>query len=361
LRVTGDPKGARLAFERSAGAAEAAGDAALAARARIDLAWGEAAFQTTTSMTSFRELVLELLPTLEDAQDDRGLMRAWWFIGTTHLYDTQFTLLEHAARRAAAYADAAGWLPLSAVNSIGTALLHGPRPVPEALAEIGALQEEFRESRYLWASLAKSAAVLHATALDDERADELLDASYEILVGTGDRLAVTTGWTPNRLMVLRQRGDRAAARDLLADWRRDLLELENDAYLATALVESAHAAVEEPSSDADRLLSEAAARASPDDRVVQALIRSTTARRRALDGESDEARRHADEAADLLSGSDALFDRARIEIDRARVLELTGDATGSRAALRQARRFLEEKGHLRALEAIAADGTLAVI
>jgi hypothetical protein len=150
-------------------------------------------------------------------------------------------------------------------------------------------------------------------------------------------------------------------RALLADWRRDLTELGNDAYLATALVESAHAAVEERSTDADLLLDEASALASPDDRLVQALIQSATARRRALGGESDEARRRAEEAADLLSASDALFDRARIEIDRARVLELTCDAKGSRTALRQAGRYLEEKGHRRALDAVAADGTLAVI
>ncbi len=360
LRSVGDPAAAAAAFAEALRLANDAAAPAFVARARIEIAWDEAAVQTRRTMASLGELIVELLPTIEAAGDDRGLMRAWQFLGTTRLYDEQMDALELAARNAAAHARKAGWVPLTAVSTIVTALVHGPKPVPYALADVRTLMREFRDPRYAWAALASPAAVLHAMNNEHDVAAELHAQSFDLLSRYDDRLRITTSWMPNRLSVLRLRGDDDAARALLEEWCDALIRVGDQAYLSTALVQLADLGVDDPSSDTESLVQEATLRASADDRLVQALIRSVSAKRLALRGDADQANQLIAEAIEVLSESDALSDRARLELDRARVLELSDNEEGARAALDEARRLFRVKGNIRALLAVDDAGAKAL-
>ena len=244
LRSVGEPAAAADAFAEALRLASAAAAESLVARARIEIAWDEAAIQTRRPMASLGELVVELLPAIEAAGDDRGLMRAWQFLGITRLYDEQMDELERAARNAAAHARKAGWVPLTAMSTIVTALVHGPKPVPHAVAEATALMHEFRDTRHAWAALAGPAAVLHAMNDEEDVAAVLLAQSRDLLVQYDDRLRITTSWMPNQLSVLRLRGDTDTARTLLEEWRDALIRVGDGGYLSTALVQLADLSVD---------------------------------------------------------------------------------------------------------------------
>jgi DNA-binding SARP family transcriptional activator len=358
LRSSGDHAAATSAFEEALGLSTAHGADVLAARAQIEIAWDEAAFRTDRPMRSLEELIVERMPIIEAAGDDRGLMRAWQFLGTTHLYDEQMGAFEHAARRMDEHARRAGWLPFNAMSAIASALVHGPKPAPRALREVGALLDECRDARYGWAAVASFAAVLHAMNDELERAQELLARSLEILTLFDDQLRIRTSWMPNRLSVARLQGDPELVHSLLAEWRQRLTEAGDDAYLSTALVQLADLVVETSPRAAKALVEEAAARASADDRLVQALVHSVAAKAAAAEGDAPEATARVESATTILATSDALADRARVELGRARVLEVLGE--NFEPALDEAVRLLTAKRNVRAIRAIKAAGTSAL-
>jgi DNA-binding SARP family transcriptional activator/class 3 adenylate cyclase len=359
LRSTGDHAAATSAFDEALSLSTAHGADVLAARAEIEIAWDEAAFRTERPMRSLEDLIVERMPIIEAADDDRGLMRAWQFLGTTHVYDEQMAAFEHAARRTAEHARRAGWLPFNAMSAIASALVHGPKPAPQALREVGALLDECGDSRYGWAAVASPAAVLHAMNDELEPAEELLARSLETLTLFDDRLRIMTSWMPNRLSVARLQGDRELVHSLLAEWRERLTAAGHDAYLSTALAELADQVVETSPRGARALVEEAAARASADDRLVQALVHSVAAKAAAADGDAEEAMARVASATTILVASDALADRARMELARARVLELLGENV--EPALDEAVRLLKAKRNIRAIRAIEAAGTSALV
>ena len=360
LRTVGDPTGARATLQEALASAEREGASVLEARARIDLSWGEAAQKTERSMGSLRDEILGYLPTLQDAGDDRGLMRAWQLLGTVYLYDEQMGLLGEATRNAVLHAQRAGWVPLRPVSSMANALLYGSKPVPAALAEVERLMVEFSDNQHVWAHLAATVAVLEAMTGDSRETEKLMSLSREMLIDVDDRLGVTFMWTPHQLRILRLDGRRAEAMRLLAGWRATLFDLGDDAYLSTALVELADLRVDDPSNEVDDLIEEARERSTVDDRLVQSLLLSVSAKRLAITGHAERAVDLANEACSVLEASDALCDRARVELDRARVLDLVGDPTGSSAALIVARGLLEEKGNARALACVDSEGVHAL-
>jgi len=123
-------------------------------------------------------------------------------------------------------------------------------------------------------------------------------------------------------------------------------------------VQLADLVVETSTDDARSLVDEAAARASPDDRLVQALIHSVAAKAAAAEGNAEDATVRVETAAAILGASDALSDRARVELDRARVLELLGESF--EPAIAEAVRLLDAKRNVRAIRAVDAAGASAL-
>ena len=96
-----------------------------------------------------------------------------------------------------------------------------------------------------------------------------------------------------------------------------------------------------------------------DDRLVQALVHSVAAKAAAADGDAEEAMARVASATTILVASDALADRARMELARARVLELLGENV--EPALDEAIRLLKAKRNVRAIRAVEAAGTSALV
>ncbi len=360
LRTAGDMPGSRLALGEALQVAHEIGDKAQAARARIELAWDAAAMRTVDRLATFRDLVTELLPVLDAAQDNRGLQRAWQLLTSAYLYDERMEAVANAARRALLYARAAGWPPKHGVMALGSALVHGPSPIPRAIVEAEALRSECGDSRDLQAVAATVHASLHAMAGDHEVAAGLMAASRATHQQLDDRLALLTYWTPHRLTQFRLHGDVDGARRLLSAWIEELREAGNDAFLSTALVQLADLVVDEAPDDAIRLVDEASARASPDDRLVQALLRSVSAKRSAATGNECEAGRLVGEARAILGSTDAICDRARILVASSRALELCGDDVEASSALREAYDLYKAKGNVCALRSLDQHGTRAI-
>jgi DNA-binding SARP family transcriptional activator len=359
LQTVGDVTRKREVLAEALKLARALGDPALEARARIEIGWDEAGVRTERTMESFGQLARELIPTLEGAGDARGLMRATRFLASVHLYHEQLAQMEQAAMVTAAAARQAGWPDDVANVLVATALVHGPARAPEALGRVMALRDGMASSGRR-AAVSSLLSILHAMVGDTRAARELATSAREVINSLGDDLELIASWFPNRLFVHLLEGETGEALELIAEWTEALEQSGNDAYLSTALVEHALLIVEIDAAAATQLHEQATRLASPDDRLVQALLRAVAARIRALHGRDDEALRLSQDAIDVLSTTDAVRDRARVSLCRARVLELTGDAVPSAAALEDARRLFDAKGNIRAVQSIDRHGTQAV-
>ena len=361
LRTVSDMNGSKRALDEALRIAGSAEDGPRVARARIDLAWAASAMETRRPVSDLGALIEELRPVLEAAGDDRGLQRAWQFLASVHIYGLQLSKAAEAARQAAVHARAAGWWPpRQPVLMLGLALVHGPTPVPIALAELNELLAEHEASRSTWAVAATSCASLRAMAAEHAAAAGLMTRAHSILEDTDDRLALRTFWTPQRLVQLRLEGDVALARELVTRWVVDLRHEGNDAFLSTALAQLADLVVEDEPEHARALLDEATARASAQDLIVQALLRSVSAKRCAVSGNAGVAAELAAESVAILAQTDSLCDRARIAIAAARALDLSGDETGVARSLGEARDLYAKKGNVTALDTLERDGTRAV-
>ena len=84
-----------------------------------------------------------------------------------------------------------------------------------------------------------------------------------------------------------------------------------------------------------------------------------TARLSARNGGITLARQSIQEARALMS-TDAVCDRARMELSVARVLETLGDADGAASAVTNARRLFVSKGNLRAVRSVDEHGAAAL-
>ncbi len=361
LRTTSEPAASRRAFEEAIRIAQATGDFPREARARIDLAWAASAMDTQRPISELGDLIDQLLPILEAAQDSRGLQRAWQFLASVRVYEEQLAAAADAAREAALHARAAGWWPpRQPVLMLGIALVHGPTPVPTALTEIEALLAEHGADRSTWAAAATAAASLYSMTDDQITATDLMATAHAIFVGLDDRLAIRTLWTPQRLVQLRLAGEADSARKLVSSWISDLRREKNDAFLSTALAQLADLVADGQVDQTRELVAEAQRRASSGDVFVQAIMRSVSARLEAATGDYESAKDGAAESMALLEKTDALSDRARIAIGAARVHELCGDRDRASTLLDEARAHYRLKGNIAALASLERHGVEAL-
>jgi hypothetical protein len=360
LRTFGDVDASRRSLEEALRVADSAGEEAVAARARLELAWAESAIRTTQPMSAFRDLAAELLPALEAAGNERGLMRAWQLLSWVHLYDGQMEAMATASEEADRHARAADWPSRMPTVIRVIALVNGEVPASRAVEEAESLLRGDGVGQDLWSGIATGCATLHAMVGRHERAAELMSAARATFVALDDQLALLTSWSPNRLMQLRLMGDRNGAYSHAERWVDELRAARNDAFLATALVELADLVVDADGASAPKLLDEATERAAVDDRFVQALIRSTSAKHSAARGDAFEVGRLAVEAKALLEQADVLNHRARVAVATARAWDICGDTAAAASALSEAADLYGAKGNETALEAIARDRASAL-
>ena len=359
-RSMGDTEGVAIALGEALEIATALGDRSLLARARMEIAWDDAAFRTAESMASFRGVLCDGMAVFKAAEDNRALSRAWMYLSATHLYEEKHGRRARAARLAARHARRAGWPPTLAIAAQASSLVHGPTPVERALVEGERLAQEWGGSRVTRACVDLSLAELHAMNTEHQVAQELVEAAHAALLDLDERNLVRRLWSPSQMTVYRLGQNSSDVEKHLRGWCAELEDTGDAAYLSTALAWLASVLRDEEPTESDKLLARAAALASPDDLFVQALIRATEATRLAAEGGYDEGLLRVDEAAALLDPSDALNDRAQIEIARARVHELGGRGDLADAGLRHARQLYAAKGNSAALQSLERHGTRAI-
>jgi class 3 adenylate cyclase/tetratricopeptide (TPR) repeat protein len=164
---------ARALFAEVDERASAAGDRALAARARISLVgsrlWGDA----ETDLDAELAIVEEGLAIAEELQDERLIAEHLLQRGT--ILRRQGRVKEAAVwtERALVHAERAGdvFAHRAVVRALVNILVYGPTPVPEAIVRCEQLYESSRDQKLLSALTSNSLSALHAMAARFEEAE----------------------------------------------------------------------------------------------------------------------------------------------------------------------------------------------
>jgi class 3 adenylate cyclase/tetratricopeptide (TPR) repeat protein len=175
LMRTGDFTRAERFLDEALEAARAAGDRRLELRTLIDRAFFRAFTSPEGSVEEIAGVADEIIPLLEDLDDDLGLAKAWWLKSEVHVnacrWGQRAENLERALEHARRAGDTGEFATLAA--QLVQALYYGPTPVDEAIARSEELLAERPDNRSLSASITGSAAGLSAMRGDLEEARRL--------------------------------------------------------------------------------------------------------------------------------------------------------------------------------------------
>jgi tetratricopeptide (TPR) repeat protein len=354
--LVGEERKALVVLDEAVKAADAAGETALAWRARIERNFVASHVEPGT-LTNREELraAEEAVEALESLGDDRALARAWRAVAQDRFWlgriGSSLEASEHAlryARRAANRQEEIWTLRLRCM-----ALWSGPVPAPEAargceeILATGA-RREAGVANGLTACALENLGALRAMQGQFEDARDLVDralAIYEEL-GLTFRSTVTLGY--HSASVHRLNGDITAAE---SDYRKaiGLFEKMGDrtarstvtAYLATVLYDRGH--YEEAERQA--VLGEELA-GMDDDYATITEARSVRAKNLARRGEYESGETMIAEAITMADATDDLDLLGRRWMDKAEVLQLGGDVERAASSLDRAIELFEQKGNV---------------
>jgi predicted ATPase/class 3 adenylate cyclase len=348
LMEIGEFAWAETFLDEAVEAAVATADARLEARAVLTRLLVR--HPTAEDLDGWREEVeREAKRAIERLESDESahaeLAKAWRLLGFVHGTVLHYGEAAAAVQQATEHARLAGDARQEARSASAYALaaLHGPTPVPEAiarserllaqglatrqaeglvlcmLAHLRAMQGDFDEARELytraramleelgvavvaaWTSLESSA--VEMLAGDPVRAEERLRPDYETLTGMGEKF-----FLPLLTALL--------ARSVLAQGRQ-----EEAAEIAGAAIELA----------------------AEDDVEPQALLRGIQARILASQGKLDEAEHLAREAVELMRSTDAPVKQGDALLDLAEVLVKSGQTRAAQAVIEESKKLYESK------------------
>ena len=336
--------------------AAVAGDRIVALRAGLREAEAHAYSDATVGVDVLAQLIETARPELEQADDPMALYDLW---STAAM--VAHGLMDNAAKLAAseqaiAYARRAGderrarrLIPL-----LGSALLFGAMPVPEALSRLDEIEAEgivhpaltsFRAHFLAMLGRFDEARECQAVVLEQAR-ERGLAAFVAIAVG----IAGDIEWLAGDVQT--------AAR--YASESCDLFEkMGHLAWLSTAVGELAHYVFALGRTDeADRLARRSEELGAEDDVATQVIWRRVRALVLAQRGDLAQAEALAREAAGLTSGTDDIGTQGATLIDLAEVLAAAGKDAEAAEALEHAVLLFQQKGNLamagRAQERLAA-------
>lgn len=286
------------------------------------------------------------IPVFEREQAHAELARAWRLIGFQHGVAGRYGLSTEAVQRSTEHARAAGDERLVARNAMGLALstLHGPTPVPEAIAICEDLRAGGLVDRQAEGKLLCALAQLRAMNGEAETARELVRQGRKLLrdLGQGVRVAATA---VDLLLVELLAGDLVAAeREVLADYA--FLQQAGESYHRPTLAALLARVLRDQGRDAEamRYTEVAEAGAAPDDVDAQSRWRAARAPLLARAGRIDEALEMARQALDWSRRSDAPSLQGDALAQLAAVQALAGDADGAATSRAEALRLLGDKG-----------------
>jgi class 3 adenylate cyclase/tetratricopeptide (TPR) repeat protein len=346
LQDAGDWDRSRSVLTDALARAGATGDRGVAADATVALAHLNMFTDALVSHDQVRALLAEPLRVFEELGDEAGLARARGLAGQLRFWAGDSAAAIADLERAAEHAREAGDRQQES-QSLGYVLiasLHGPLPVPDALALCAAMATRLDGDRRLEATALRCRANLEAMSGDLEAARETLAAASAIANELG--LEVTAaGVLSEAGRVEAFAGDPVAAERAAAPGLEALERMGNHGHWVTVAMTVADAVLAQDRRDeAEAIVDQAAEWAMKDDIDPQIGWRRIKAKVLALRGELEAAERIGREAVEIASRTDYLENHALARADLAEVLERAGRAEEARAELEHALGLYEQKG-----------------
>jgi hypothetical protein len=297
------------------------------------------------------ELAEAAMPTFEAFRDDRSLGRAWLLAGYVHggLHCLNTEWLE-AAEHARVYYRRSGWPSASCLGEIATSLYYGPTPVPEAIRRCRSLLE-IVEERTGEAHVLVWLGGLEAFAGRRPVGRRLVRRAQAVYEDLGHGMPLVCGCYPVLAEIELGAGRLAAAEALLRASCEGLETMRERACLASRAAELADVIYRRGRyPEAETWFRVAEEHAATDDAGAQVLAQAIRAKILARRGSLSTAESAAREAAALAKQTDALNTRAKVLLDLAEVLRLSGRPDEAESQVESALELYERKGNVAALE-----------
>ena len=343
LRVSGEVDRAREVLVKATEASEKR----VELRARIELAFLRSVVESDAAV-ELLDVASTSIPALESEHDARALGRAWLCVAHVKgCFYCDYGPMEESATRAATYYRSAGWSPSSALDYVGNALYHGPKPVPEAIEQCEGLLREHNGDRaseaniILWLGGLEAMRKNYADARDHVSRARTIYQEFGLAMNAVDSC-----------------GRALAAIDMLARMPAqaerslqngcEFLRLHHQiALLATRAGELAESIYEQGRyGDAEVWTRVARESAGSDDLDAALSWQPVQAKILARQGELDGAERLARETLELVGRTDSVNRHADSLMTLAEILGLAGHQDGAEEMVRDAVDLYELKGNL---------------
>jgi class 3 adenylate cyclase/tetratricopeptide (TPR) repeat protein len=346
LSEAGDITSAEAALKEAIETAEAAGDRALAARARVSHLG--LLIDSAVDIDSFQREAESVIEQLEQARDELGLARAWLLMCDVNNFRCRGAEVHECAKKALRYARSCGALREEGVSLFwqASAGLHGPLPADEGRRQCEQILAESRGR--LLVEAAGRAGIAFADAMQGrvEDARRQISASRSILKDLGQRLSYgATSIDEGEIQLLA--GDAEAAERVLREGFELLESIGETGYLSTVASQLAEATfLQKRYEEAERFSEVSEQTAAPQDLASQASWRSARAMVLAQRGESEKAEDLAREAVDLARTTDHLNTHAWTLLALADVLAIGGRPAEAIPIIEEAWGLYDRKGNL---------------
>jgi predicted ATPase/class 3 adenylate cyclase len=273
------------------------------------------------------------------------LAKAWHLLGFVHGTNLRYGEAAAAVQQSVEHARLAGDARMEArsASAYTLAALHGPTPVPEAIARTERLLVQGLANRRSEGLVLCVLAHLRAMEGDFDEARELYKRARALLEELG--VAVLAAWTSLESSAVEMlAGQPARAEEGLRQDYETLTKLGEKFTLPllTALLARSVLA-QGRNEEAAEIAVKAGELAATDDIEAQALLRGLEARILASEGKLDEAELLAREAVGLLQQTDAVVKQGDALMDLAEVLVTSGQIRAAQAVVEESKRLYEDK------------------
>jgi class 3 adenylate cyclase/tetratricopeptide (TPR) repeat protein len=348
LFEVGDFTSAEAALKEAVETAEAAGDLALAARARVSLLGLDFSIDPALDIDRLQREAERAIEQLDQAGDELGLARAWILMCDVNNGRCRGAEAHECAKKAVRYARSCGALREEGVSLFwqASAGAHGPLPADEGRRQCEQILAESRGR--LLVEAAGRAGIAFADAMQGRIQDARgqISASRSILNELGQRLNYgVTSIDEGEIELLA--GDAEAAERVMREGFELLESIGETGFLSTLAAQLAAALyMQKRYEEAERFSEVSEQNASPEDLASQASWRSARAAVVAQRGEAERAEGLARDAVDIARGTDHLNLHAESLLALADVLAIGGRPAQAIPVIEEARVLFDRKGNL---------------
>jgi class 3 adenylate cyclase/tetratricopeptide (TPR) repeat protein len=348
LSEAGDITSAEAALKEAIETAEAVGDRALAARARVSRLGLGFLIDPALDIDRLQHEAERAIEQLEQAGDQLGLARAWMLMCNVNNFRCRGAEVHECAKKALRYARSCGALREEGVSLFwqASAGLHGPLPAAEGRRQCEQILAESRGR--LLVEAAGRAGIAFADAMQGriEDARRQISASRSILKDFGQRLNYgVTSIDGGEIELLA--GDAEAAERVMREGFELLESIGETGYLSTLASLLAEAIyLQKRYEEAERFSKISEQNAPPEDMASQASWRSVRAMVLAQRGEAEKAEDLAREAVDIARKTDHLNTQGWTLLALADVLAVGGRPAQAVPVIEEARVLYDRKGNL---------------